>query len=157
MILELTSFICAQSWRLRRSTAVENPHSRSWCLPQPTASLTCSRSAPVRVRSLQELLGLQVQGRALLDDGEALDLQGSTSLLAGNHPGVGLAPGARLLAHNLASLVPRQVLRCEATNSLRLAAAEHHCLGHAALCDLAHGLLLHGLHGLHCLHRLRHC
>merc|ERR1712072_196217 len=84
MILELTSFICAQSWRLRRSTAVENPHSRSWCLPQPTASLTCSRSAPVRVRSLQELLGLQVQGRALLDNGEALDLQGSACLLAHN-------------------------------------------------------------------------
>merc|ERR1711904_631185 len=99
--------------------------------------------------SLEELLGLGVEGRALLNGDESLDLQGSARLLDSNHPRAVLLGSAGLLAHNLSSLVPDEVLRCQATDSLRLGATEHHRLGHAALCNLAHGLLLHGLHGLH--------
>merc|ERR1711959_841231 len=107
MILEITSFICAQKLGAPALNSCRNPHSRSRCHPQLMASLNCSRSAPRRVQhSLQELLRLQVQGRALLHCEETLDLQGSARLLDGNDPWVGLALSAHLLAHDLASLVP---------------------------------------------------
>merc|ERR550537_1663016 len=127
MILKITSFICAKSLELPRSTAVEIPTAgagasqRPWHQSFVADLLKCELLAS----SLEELPGLRV--------------------------------GAPLLAHNLACLVPRQVLCGQATDGLRLAATEHHCLGHAALCNLAHGLLLHRLHGLHGLHCLRHC
>merc|ERR1711900_121437 len=96
-----------------------------------------------------ELLRLLVKGGTLLDRAEALDLQGGARLLDGHYPGVLLALGALLLAHNLAALVLRQVTRLQAAHGLCLAPTEHHSLGHATPCNLAHTLLLHGLHGLH--------
>merc|ERR1712139_322421 len=102
-ILEITSFVTvsAWSWGLRRSTAVEIP----------TAGAGASRKLRhksfvtdlLRVHSsLEELLCLGVEGRALLDGAEALDLQCGTCLLDGSNPRTGLCEGAPLLAHNLA-------------------------------------------------------
>merc|ERR1719355_162380 len=156
MILEIASFIGAQSWGLRRSTAVEIPTTGAGASHSPRHHSFLLGLLPYE-RSLEELLRLQVQGRALLDRAEALDLQGSTGLLDGHDPGAVLPGSTGLLAHNLAILVPGQVLRLQAARGLHLRPAEHHCLGMLALANLAHGLLLHGLHGLHCLHCLRHC
>merc|ERR1711904_649856 len=160
-ILQITSFVTvsAWSWGLRRSTAVEIPTagagaSRKLWHKSFVADLLQVHS------SLEELLCLGVEGRALLDGAEALDLQRGACLLDGSDPGAGLGACAALLAHNLAVLVLGQVLRRQATDGLCLGATEHHDLGHPALADLAHGLLLHclhGLHPLHCLPRLRHC
>merc|ERR1719443_1165532 len=96
-----------------------------------------------------ELLCLGVQRGALLDGSEASDLQGLACLRDGLNPWGLLAKRRLLLADNLAELVLGEVLGSQATNSLRLASTEHHGLGHDALRDLAHCLLLHDLHGLH--------
>merc|ERR1712224_108861 len=101
MLLELTSFICAQSWGLRRSTVVEIPTTGAGASHSPR------HHSFVAMRSLVELLCLQVQGCALLDCREPLDLQGGTGLLDGNDPRVVLLGSAGLLAHNLAILLVR--------------------------------------------------
>merc|ERR550537_1540478 len=64
-----------------------------------------------------------------------------------------------LLAHDLATLVLHQVALGQAPDGLRLGSTEDDGLGHFALRNLAHSLLLHclhGFHGCHSLHRL-HC
>merc|ERR1712178_190644 len=141
------------SWGLRRSTAVEIPTAGAGASLKPwhqsfVADLLQMSSC------LEELLCLGVEGSALLDGAEALDLQSGACLLDRSDPGAGLAEGAPLLAHDLAVLVLGQVLRRQATDGLCLGATEHHDLRQPALSNLAHGLLLHCLHGLH---RLRHC
>ena len=85
-----------------------------------------------------ELLRLDVQGRALLDRDESLELQGLARLRASLHPWGLLAFCAQLLAHDLAGFVLGQILSGQAANCLRLASTEHHRLGHAALGNLAH-------------------
>merc|ERR1711990_171777 len=149
-ILEITSFVTvsAWSWGLRRSTAVEIPTAGAGASRKLRHKSFVADLLQVH-SSLEELLGLGVEGCALLDGTEALDLQRGACLLDGSDPGAGLAKGTLLLAHNFACLVPSQVLRRQATNGLRLGATEHHGLGHPALANLAHGLLLHRLHGLH--------
>merc|ERR1719301_398427 len=96
-----------------------------------------------------ELLGLCIQRSALLDGGEASDLQCLACLRDGLDPWGLLGKGRSLLADSLAELVLREVLRSQAANSLLLASTEHHGLGHLAPRNLAHRLLLHRLHGLH--------
>merc|ERR1719217_414475 len=160
-ILQITSFVTvsAWSWGLRRSTAVEIPTAGAGASRKLRHKSFVADLLQVH-SSLEELLCLGVEGRALLDGAEALDLQCGACLLDGSNPGAGLGPGALLLAHNAAVLVLNQVLCGQATDGLCLGATEHQHLAELALGNLAHGLLLHrlhGLHGLHCLHRLRHC
>merc|ERR1711964_481847 len=133
MILEIASFIRfrAQSWGLRRSTAVEIPTAGAGASLKPRHQSFVADL--LHTSSLEELLRLGVEGSSLLDGLEALDLQGGTCLLDGNDPGAALGQGAPLLAHNAAILVLSQVLRCHATHGLRLGAAEHHHLCKPAL------------------------
>merc|ERR1712178_4309 len=136
------------SWGLRRSTAVEIPTAGAGASLKPWHQSFVADLLQVR-SSLEELLCLGIEGSALLDGAEALDLQRGTSLLDRSNPGAGLALGAQLLAHNLAVLVLGQVLRRQATDGLCFGATEHHDLGQPASCNLAHALLLHCLR--HCL------
>merc|ERR1711896_16184 len=135
--LSITSFIFAQCLEPGATPldSCRNPHSQSWCfLPAlPTIHLDW-------VDSLHELLCLLVEWRTLLDGGKALDLQGSARLLDGNNPRVGLSARTHLLAHDLARLVPGEVLGCQATHGLCLASTQHHRFGHPALRDLAQSM-----------------
>merc|ERR1719262_1162084 len=104
---------------------------------------------------LDELLRLDIEGRAFLDRTETLDLQGRACLLDSLKPGSDtagkplLGQSTLLLAYDLAPLVLDQVGLRQAAHGLLLVPAQNHSLGHPTLGNLAHGLLLHGLHGLH--------
>merc|ERR1719321_420091 len=106
----------------------------------------CSSSLAV------QLLGLLVEGRALLDGTEALDLQSRAGLLHGCEPWAGLGTLAHLLAHDFASLVLHKVSLLQAGLCLVDFAKERMALGEPCGDDF----LLHSLHGLHGCHRL-HC
>merc|ERR1711964_622480 len=125
MILEIASFIRfrAQSWGLRRSTAVEIPTAGAGASLKPRHQSVVANL--LHTSSLEELLRLGVEGSALLDGREALDLQGGACLLDGNDPGPVPGGKACFLAHHAAILVLNQVLGRQATDSLRLGATEH--------------------------------
>merc|ERR1711937_649127 len=133
---------------LRRCAAVEIPTPGAGASLATTCPHMCE-SARVECLLVVELLGLCVQRRALLDGGEASDLQCLACLRDGLDPWGLLATGTALLADDLAVLVLDEVLRSQAANSLLLASTENHGLGHLAPRNLAHRLLLHCLHGLH--------
>ena len=114
----------------------------------------------LRASLLVELLGLVVEGRALLDGAEALDVERLARGADGQDPWAPLALGGGLLGDNLASLVLHEVTLAKAAAGLGGLAREDMALGEAG-GDLLHGLhCLHRLHGLHGgLHRFHggHC
>ena len=114
----------------------------------------------LRASLLVELLGLVVEGRALLDGAEALDVERLARGADGQDPWAPLALGGGLLGDNLASLVLHEVTLGKLADGLGGLAREDMALGEAG-GDLLHGLhCLHRLHGLHGgLHRFHggHC
>ena len=102
---------------------------------------------------LVELLCLLVEGGALLDDGEALDVQCLPGCAACCDPWGLLSLGGFLLGYNLAALVLDKVSLGETRAGLAGLACKY-----VALCQASANFLhrLHSLHGLHRLHGL-HC
>merc|ERR1719420_1135 len=131
-----------------KATALDKrgmPHTWSWRFAASMHRTLCTKASIT-----EELLRLDVEGRALLD---------------GLHPGSNgggkplLGSRTLFLAHDLPPLVLEQIRLGQASRGLLLVSAEHHTPGPLALGNLAHCLFLHGLHGLHglhCLHRFRH-
>merc|ERR1719503_96205 len=102
-----------------------------------------------------QLLGLLVEGSALLDGAEALDLESRAGKLHCCDPWALLGPEAGLLAHDATSLVLHEVRLLEASLGL----VELACEGMTTCEPGRDDLLLHGLHGFHGGHSLHgfHC
>ena len=118
----------------------------------PEASIDRATPSYSRHLLLVERLGLVVEGRALLDRAEALDVQCLPCCGDCGDPGALLALGRQLLGDNLAGLVLDEVALAKSGLGLGGLACEDVAFGQAC-GDLLHGLhCLHGLHGLHGSH-----
>merc|ERR1712146_826787 len=101
-----------------RSTGVECP------TPGAGASRRSCSTLQAKVSVLVELLGLDVEWRALLDRNETLELQRRARLLHSLHPGSDrageplLGKRAFLLAHDFPPMVHEQIGLLQATRGL---------------------------------------